>query len=107
MEDKQKIWWGVGIVVVIIAALIWWVNRPASAATIMEKCNSETTGLKYTNVEGSGFASIFFIIPLLALAPVAGATDTTGQYRCHIAVIGRDAAGAKIKKNYRPVVEPQ
>lgn len=70
-------------------------------------CSVESTGLKYTEIEGSGFASAIFIVPLLALAPLAGATDTTGQYRCHVSVIGRDAIGAKIKKKYRPVVEPQ
>jgi len=73
-------------------------------------CNPETTGLKYTTVEGSGFASMFFLIPLLALAPLAGATDTTGQYRCHVAVIGADAASAKWKRDKwrnRPQVEPQ
>lgn len=78
----------------------------ADTATIMEKCSPETTGLKYTTIEGSGLASVFFIIPLLALAPVAGATDTTGQYRCHVSVIGRDAVGAIRKVKNRPTVEP-
>lgn len=68
------------------------------------ECNPETTGLKYVTVEGSGFASAIFFIPLIALAPLAGPTDVTGQYRCHVAVIGRDAVSAKWKN--RPQVEP-
>jgi len=83
---------------------------PLNAAQVMEKCNPETTGLKYTTIEGSGFASMFFLVPLLALAPLAGATDTTGQYRCHVAVVGTDAVSAKWKRDKwrnRPQVEPQ
>jgi hypothetical protein len=78
-----------------------------SATANAENCSVESTGLKYTEVEGSGFASMFFVIPLLALAPLAGATDSTGQYRCHVAVIGADALGAKKKLKNRPQVEPQ
>jgi len=94
----------------VATALLLLGSIPTNAAQVMERCNSETTGLKYTNIEGSGFASMFFFIPLLALAPVAGATDDTGMYRCHVAVIGADAAGARRKiKNFknRPQVEPQ
>jgi len=72
-------------------------------------CNPESTGLKYVTVPGSGFASAFFFLPLVALAPLAGATDTTGQYRCHVSVIGRDALTAKWKRDKwrtRPKVDP-
>lgn len=70
-------------------------------------CTVESTGLKYVEVEGSGFASMFFVVPLLALAPLAGTLDSTGQYGCHVAIIGGDAVGARAKIKNRPQVNPQ
>jgi len=94
------------MVIVVFGVFVIFPTKPADAAQIQEKCTPESTGLKYVTIEGSGIASIFFVIPLLALAPLASATDVNGQYRCHVQVIGRDALGAKAKRNYRPTAEP-
>jgi hypothetical protein len=93
----------IGLALVFGMALLC---NAAHAAQVMEECTSESTGLKYVEIEGSGLASIFFFIPLVALAPLAGATDTTGQYRCHVAVIGSDAVGAVNKVKNRHKVTP-
>lgn len=109
MDDRdKKVWTIVAVIGLAILILGWWM-WPASAQTPSQlpTCTPETTGLKYTQVEGSGLASMFFVIPLLAMAPLAGATDDTGQYRCHVAVVGADAAGAVKKIRNRPKVEPQ
>lgn len=76
------------ILVAIMMLILFYGISPAAEVT---ECTSETTGLKYTELEGSGIASLFFFPFLAAMAPVAMATDDTGQYKCHIAVIGRDS----------------
>lgn len=57
------------------------------------ECTPESTGLKYVKVGGSGLASAFFLLPLVALAPLAYPLATNDQYVCHVKVIGNSAAG--------------
>lgn len=97
-------------VLVGLAAIVGtaWMCQASHAQHVSQlpACTAESTGLKYVNVEGSGFASMFFVIPLLALAPVAGTLASNSQYGCHVAVIGSDAAGAYRKVHNRPKVAP-
>ena len=96
----------IGLALIIGTAMLCNAAHSAQISQL-PACTPESTGLKYVEIEGSGIASIFFFIPLVALAPLAGATDDTGQYRCHVAVIGSDAVGAIKKVRNRPKLNPQ
>lgn len=86
---------------VLLALVVGYVilSYAASAQTTKE-CTAQSTGLKYVHVPGSGIASLFFVIPLVALAPLAYPLATNNQYRCHLVVIGSDAAG--VFQNAKP-----
>ena len=92
MEDK-RLWWGIGIVVVVIVAIVWWTNRPAGAASTKD-CYADEQ-MPYTQIGGSGLFSLFMLPGMLAIGGMGAAASP--EWSCTTKIAVQDAAGAVLK----------